>query len=71
MPVCTDTGLKEAMEFSAHANGFLRTLPLQALLGAQSPADVAHALPPIFAHFQLKLKMGPVGNVVLSLIFAV
>lgn len=50
------------MEVSANANNFLRALPLQALLAAQSPADVAHALPPIFEHFQSKFKTSPVSN---------
>lgn len=48
------------MDVSADANGFLRTFPLQALLAAQSPRDVASALPPIFSHFQQKLKISPV-----------
>lgn len=55
-----DTGLKDAMDVSADANGFLRTFPLQALLSAQSPRDVASALPPIFSHFLQKLKISPV-----------
>lgn len=55
-----DTGLKDAMDVSADANGFLRTFPLQALLSAQSPRDVASSLPPIFSHFQQKLKISPV-----------
>lgn len=45
---------------SADANGFLRTFPLQALLAAQFPRDVASALPAIFSHFQQKLKLSPV-----------
>lgn len=55
-----DTGLKDALDVSADANGFLRTFPLQALLSAQSPRDVASSLPPIFSHFQQKLKISPV-----------
>lgn len=49
------------MEVAADANGFLRTFPLQALLAAQSPRDVGAALPPIFSHFQQKLKISPVS----------
>ena len=48
------------MEVAADANGFLRTFPLQSLLAAQSPKDVASALPAIFGHFQQKLKLSPV-----------
>lgn len=48
---------------SADANSFLRTFPLQPLLAAQSPRDVASALPPIFGHFQQKLKYSPVRPV--------
>lgn len=55
-----DTGLKDAMDVSADANGFLRTFPLQSLLAAHCPGDVASALPAIFSHFQQKLKLSPV-----------
>lgn len=58
-----DRGLKDAMDVAADANGFLRTFPLQALLAAQSPRDVEAALPPIFSHFQQKLKISPVRPV--------
>ncbi|CAM9412731.1 unnamed protein product, partial [Ectocarpus sp. 12 AP-2014] len=59
MALDTDTGLRDAMDVSADANGFLRTFPLEPLLSCQSPTDVASALPPIFAHFQQKLKLTP------------
>ncbi|CAN0038899.1 unnamed protein product, partial [Sphacelaria rigidula] len=58
-PKCADTRLNDAMDVAADANGFLRTFPLQALLAAQSPRDLASALPPIFSHFQQKLKISP------------
>lgn len=56
-----DTGLKDAMGVSKDANGFLKSFPLQDLLAAQAPRDVAIALPPIFGHFQQKLKVAPVS----------
>lgn len=62
-----DTGLKDAMDVSADANGFLRTFPLQSLLSTQSPRDVALALPAIFSHFQQKLKLSPVSLFLLDI----